>query len=285
MRVFTKRNEISAYYAENGISGPGFVPTMGALHEGHLSLAEAAKKRCPIVVASIFVNPTQFNDPNDLLKYPRTLDEDLLLLSGVMDHTDIVFAPSVEEMYPEPDPRVFDFGQPGKIMEGLHRPGHFNGVAQVVSRLFDIIKPSAAFFGQKDFQQLVIVRELARRDYPTVEIVSCPIIRETDGLAMSSRNRRLLQEHRINAGKIFSTLEKASIMASSLEITELRTFVTNEINKIPGFRTEYFEIVDDSTLIPLESRKQAASESRYFGCIALYAGEVRLIDNMEFRLQ
>jgi pantoate--beta-alanine ligase len=285
MKVFTTRNEISAYYAENGISNPGFVPTMGALHEGHLSLAEAAKRQCPVVAVSIFVNPTQFNDPNDLLKYPRTPDEDLLLLSRVLDHTDIIFAPPVEEMYPEPDTRVFDFGQLGSVMEGLHRPGHFNGVAQVVSRLFDIIKPSAAFFGQKDFQQLAIVRELARRNYPETEIVSCPIIREVDGLAMSSRNRRLLPEHRLNAGRIFSTLKRASELARQLEISDLKSFVISEINKLPGFTTEYFEIVDSITLVPLESRTQATPEGHYFGCIALFAGEVRLIDNMEFRLR
>ena len=284
MKVFTTRQEISAYFEDNVITGPGFVPTMGALHEGHLSLAEVAKKRFPIVTVSIFVNPTQFNDPNDLLKYPRTLDEDLLLLSRVMDHTDIVFAPSVSEMYPEPDTRVFDFGQLGKVMEALHRPGHFNGVAQIVSRLFDVVRPSAAFFGQKDFQQLAIIRELARRNYPAIEIVSCPIIREPDGLAMSSRNRRLLPQHRSDAGKIFSTLKKASEMAAQQEISDTKKYVINEINHIPGFRTEYFEIVDSITLNPLESVSQAVPGGRYFGCIALFAGEVRLIDNMEFRL-
>jgi len=285
MKVFTTEKEIAAYYLENGISGPGFVPTMGALHEGHLSLAEAAKRQCPVVAVSIFVNPTQFNDPNDLLKYPRTLEEDLLLLSRALDHTDIIFAPTVEEMYPEPDTRVFDFGQLGNVMEGLHRPGHFNGVAQVVSRLFDIIKPSAAFFGQKDFQQLAIVRELAKRNYPETEIVSCPIIREDDGLAMSSRNRRLLPEHRINAGRIFSTLKTASEMARQHELDDIKNFVISDINKIPGFTTEYFEIVDSVTLAPLESRKQATLEGHYFGCLALFAGDVRLIDNMEFRLR
>jgi len=284
MKVFTTVKEISAWYRENGITGPGFVPTMGALHEGHLSLAETAKRQCPVVAVSIFVNPTQFNDPNDLLRYPRTLDEDLLLLSRALDNTDIIFAPTVEEMYPEPDTRVFDFGQLGSVMEGLHRPGHFNGVAQVVSRLFDIIKPSAAFFGQKDFQQLAIVRELTRRYYPETEIVSCPIIREEDGLAMSSRNRRLLPQHRLNAGRIFSTLKNASLMARKHEVVAIRNFVISEIDKIPGFRTEYFEIVDSITLVPLESRSQATPQGHYFGCIALFAGEVRLIDNMEFRL-
>ena len=285
MKVFSTASEISSYYEKNGIKGPGFVPTMGALHEGHLSLVEAAKKRCPVVAVSIFVNPTQFNDPNDLLKYPRTPEEDLMLLSQVMDPADIVFTPTVNEIYPVPDTRVFDFGHLGNVMEGLRRPGHFNGVAQVVSRLFDIIKPTAAFFGQKDFQQLAIVRELAAREYPGVEIVPCPIAREYDGLAMSSRNKRLLPEHRSRAGEIYRTLRKASEMAPEHNITDIKKFVFSELDKIPGFRTEYFEIVDDISLTPLKSKKQITAERRYFGCIALFAGEVRLIDNMEFRLR
>ncbi len=284
MNVFSKISELSVYYEKNATSAPGFVPTMGALHDGHLTLVEAAKKRCPTVVVSIFVNPTQFNDPNDLRKYPRTPEEDILLLSKVMKPADIVFTPSVEEIYPVPDTRVFDFGQLEKTMEGLSRPGHFNGVAQVVSRLFDIIRPSVAFFGQKDFQQLAVIRELARREYPGIEIVSCPVIRESDGLAMSSRNRRLLPEHRRRAGEIYRTLREASDMATDHEIDEIKKFVFTEIGKIPGFRIEYFEIVDDVALIPLESRMLASPEARYYGCIALFAGEIRLIDNLAFRL-
>ena len=285
MKVFTTVNEIIQYYQKQGITAPGFVPTMGALHEGHLSLVSEAKKRCPIVAVSIFVNPAQFNDPDDLKKYPRTPEEDLKMLSTVAAHNDFAFLPSVSEIYPEPDTRSFDFGQLGNVMEGLHRPGHFNGVAQVVSRLFDIIKPEMAFFGQKDFQQLTILKELARRLYPEIEIVACPIIREKDGLAMSSRNRRLLPEHRSRASAIYETLKKASEIAPETQIRELKEFVVGKIGKIPGFRVEYFEIVDDLTLTPVMTKNETSKDRRYYGCIALYAGEIRLIDNMEFRLR
>lgn len=284
MKIFTTRNEIASYYKEKKIKTPGFVPTMGALHEGHISLVKAAKEKCPVVAVSIFVNPTQFNDPYDLEKYPRTFDEDVKMLGKVLGEMDFVFAPSVKEMYPQPDNRVFDFGNLGNVMEGVHRPGHFNGVAQVVSILFDIIKPSYAFFGQKDFQQLAIIRELSRRLFPEIQIIPCPIIREPDGLAMSSRNRRLLPEIRKEAPVVYRTLEHASGMTEEKEIDEIRRFVIESIERYPGFRVEYFEIVDEITLTPLRSIKDADHKKRYFGCIALYAGEIRLIDNMEFRL-
>jgi len=258
---------------------------MGALHEGHLSLVARAAERCRMVAVSIFVNPTQFNDPQDLLKYPRTLDADLEMLSGHLRENDFVFVPSVEEIYPEPDTRRFDFGELERVMEGVHRPGHFNGVAQVVSRLFDIIRPSYAFFGQKDFQQLTIIRELARRDYPKVEIIACPIVREHDGLAMSSRNRRLLTQHREKAGEIYRTLIAAAAMISDYEINEIREFVADRINMIPDFRLEYFEIVEEGTLKPVHSVIEMSPEKKYFGCIALWAGEIRLIDNIEIGLR
>jgi len=284
MKVFSTRKEISLYYESNGIPSPGFVPTMGALHDGHLSLVKEAAANCRPVGVSIFVNPTQFNDPGDLKKYPRTLDEDLRMLDMVMGPDDFVFTPSVEEIYPERDTRVFDFGNLGDVMEGLHRPGHFNGVAQVVSILFDIVKPSKAFFGQKDFQQLAIIRELARRYFPGIQIISCPIIRESDGLAMSSRNRRLLPEHRSKAGIIYETLKKASEMAHDKSIAELKTFVTRQIEQTPGFRIEYFEIADEMSLSPIYSKEEILENRHYYGCIALFAGEIRLIDNMEFTL-
>jgi len=284
MIVFTTTKEIKAFYKEKGIKSPGFVPTMGALHEGHLSLVTTAVKKCPTVGVSIFVNPTQFNDPEDLRKYPRNLDEDLKLLNKVMRQDDFIFAPSVEEIYPEPDSRVFDFGELGNVMEGVRRPGHFNGVAQVVSKLFDIIKPSFAFFGQKDFQQLAIITELAKRHFPDIQIVSCPIVRETDGLAMSSRNRRLLPEHRKAAGIIYRTLKKASEMTLISEVDEVRQFVTSTIEKVPGFSVEYFDVVDNETLTPIVSKVNVTHDRRYFGCIALFAGNIRLIDNMEVRL-
>lgn len=284
MKIFKTGNELSNYYTSQRHQHPGFVPTMGALHPGHLSLVATAKERCDTVAVSIFVNPTQFNDPEDLKKYPRTLDDDLKLLRSVLDENDFVFVPEVKEIYPVPDTRVFDFGNLERVMEGIHRPGHFNGVAQVVSRLFELIDPSVAFFGQKDFQQLAIIKELAVRLFPAVEIVSCPIVRENDGLAMSSRNVRLLPEHRKNAGIIFKTLGRAAAMAKTSSVRELQDYVISEINKTPGFRTEYFEIVEERTLKPLSSRKEILQNTRYFGCIALFAGEIRLIDNMEFRL-
>ncbi len=238
-----------------------------------------------MAAVSIFVNPTQFNDPNDLLKYPRTLEADLEMLSGVMRDNDFVFAPAVEEIYPEPDTRVFDFGEIERVMEGTFRPGHFNGVAQVVSRLFNIIRPSAAFFGQKDYQQLTIIRELARRDFPSTEIIACPIVREADGLAMSSRNRRLLPRHRERAGEIYRTLIAAAAMTPDYEIAEIKEFVADRINMIPDFRLEYFEIVEDVTLVPVRSAIEMSPEKTWYGCIALYAGNVRLIDNIEMKLR
>jgi pantoate--beta-alanine ligase len=285
MKVLTTAKEVREHYRISVLRNPGFVPTMGALHEGHLSLVARAAERCRMVAVSIFVNPTQFNDPQDLLKYPRILDADLEMLSGHLRENDFVFVPSVEEIYPEPDTRRFDFGELERVMEGVHRPGHFNGVAQVVSRLFDIIRPSYAFFGQKDFQQLTIIRELARRDYPKVEIIACPIVREHDGLAMSSRNRRLLTQHREKAGEIYRTLIAAAAMISDYEINEIREFVADRINMIPDFRLEYFEIVEEGTLKPVHSVIEMSPEKKYFGCIALWAGEIRLIDNIEIGLR
>lgn len=285
MKVLTTVKEVREHYRVSALRSPGFVPTMGALHEGHISLVDRATESCRMAVVSIFVNPTQFNDPNDLLKYPRTVEADLKLLSGHLRETDFVFVPSVEEIYPEPDTRRFDFGELERVMEGVHRPGHFNGVAQVVSRLFDIIRPSCAFFGQKDFQQLAIIRELARREYPKIEIIACPIVREHDGLAMSSRNRRLLTHHRERAGEIYRTLLAAAAMVSDYDIREIKDFVADRINMIPDFRLEYFEIVEDGTLNPVISRFGMSPEKHYYACIALWAGEVRLIDNTEVALR
>jgi len=285
MKVFTTAKEVKEHYRVCVLRLPGFVPTMGALHEGHLSLVEAAVKSSRMAAVSIFVNPTQFNDPDDLLKYPRTLEADLQMLSGLLRENDFVFTPTVEEIYPEPDTRVFDFGDIERVMEGLHRPGHFNGVAQVVSRLFEIIRPSAAFFGQKDYQQLTIIRELARRDFPKTENVACPIVREKDGLAMSSRNYRRLLRHRERAGEIYRTLIAAAAMTSDYETSEIKEFVADRINMIPDFRLEYFEIVEDVTLTPVRAAIEMSPHKTYYGCIALFAGDVRLIDNIEIRLR
>jgi pantoate--beta-alanine ligase len=266
------------------LSPLGFVPTMGALHNGHVSLVRAAAISCPLVVVSIFVNPAQFNDKEDLKNYPRTLDKDLSLLGKVMRENDIVFIPDVEEIYPVEDKRIFTFGNLDKVMEGVQRPDHFNGVAKVVTRLFDIVKPDIAYFGQKDFQQLTIIKELVRQTDSKIEITGCPIVRESDGLAMSSRNQLLEPEIRKKAGLIFRTISEAAVMAGKNEINVLKEFVKTTINKNEGFTVEYFEIVDDVKLIPLKSKNEVRKGVKYFGCIAVKAGKVRLIDNIEISL-
>jgi pantoate--beta-alanine ligase len=266
------------------LSPVGFVPTMGALHEGHISLVENAVRLCPVVIVSIYVNPTQFNDKNDLRNYPRTIDADLHLLKTVLRNTDIVFTPDDKEIYPEEDKRKFHFGNLDLVMEARHRPGHFNGVAQVVSRLFDIVKPDIAFFGLKDFQQLAVIKELVRQTGNKVKITGSPIIRENDGLAMSSRNRLLDPEIRKNASVIFTTISSASSMIDEYDIDDIKSYVKDTINKVPGFVVEYFDIVDDAELIPVSAKSQIRADKRYFGCIAVKAGSIRLIDNVEIGL-
>ncbi len=263
------------------LSPVGFVPTMGALHQGHLSLVKNAMESCPVVVVSIYVNPTQFNDRNDLKNYPRTPESDLELLGSVMRENDIVFMPEDKEIYPEEDGREFRFGNLDNVMEALHRPGHFNGVAQVVSRLFDIVKPDKAFFGQKDFQQLAVIRELVKQTGSKVEIIGNPIIREADGLAMSSRNRRLEPEIRKKAGIIFSALSDAAIMIKDHDIPAIRKHVIKKIENAGDFSVEYYEIADDTDLKPLLRKADLEKGKRYYGCVAVKAGNIRLIDNVE----
>lgn len=255
----------------------GFVPTMGALHNGHLSLVEKAGTETGFVVVSIFVNPTQFNDKGDLERYPRDLEKDIELLSS--SACQLVFAPDVEEVYPEPDTRRFDFGPLEEVMEGKFRPGHFNGVAQVVSRLFDMVRPDKAFFGQKDFQQLAIIREMVKKLNLKVEIVSCPIVREPDGLAMSSRNLLLTPEQRKNAAHISATLFEALNKTRELNVEALRRWVVEQIDKNEFLKTEYFEIVDEQSLQPV---KNWSDPGLKVGCIAVHCGKIRLIDNIEF---
>jgi pantoate--beta-alanine ligase len=253
----------------------GFVPTMGALHRGHMKLVERAVAENDVSVVSIFVNPNQFNNKEDLLKYPRTLVADCDRLQGA--GVDIVFAPEVEEVYPEPDNRLFDFGSLATVMEGRFRPGHFNGVAQVVSRLFDLVKPHRAYFGEKDFQQLAIVRALVTQLNLKTDIVACPIVREGDGLAMSSRNRRLNKSQRAKAPCIFQTLSESDALRRDYSVHALKEWVISRINAVAGLRVEYFDIVDEHTLQPLNDWPDT---QRPVGCIAVYAGEVRLIDNI-----
>ncbi len=255
----------------------GFVPTMGALHAGHISLVTRAVSENPVVVVSIFVNPTQFNDTNDLERYPRNLDADLKLL----EETDcnIVFAPKVNEVYPEPDTRKFNFSELETVMEGKHRPGHFNGVAQVVSKLFEMVKPDKAYFGLKDFQQLAIIKSLVKQMEIPVEIIPCDIVREESGLAMSSRNELLSAEERKNAALISETLFKAKELKSQKSVQELAYWIEENINKNPYLAVEYAEIVDDEKLQPVKNWDEKNTK---VACVAVYCGKVRLIDNIVF---
>ncbi|MGD0340210.1 MAG: pantoate--beta-alanine ligase [Bacteroidales bacterium] len=262
----------------------GLVPTMGALHEGHLSLVRNAVAECGQAVISIYVNPTQFNDKEDLKRYPRTPEADLALLGTVLRKNDLVFTPDDKEIYPTADRRVFHFGNLDRVMEAQKRPGHFNGVAQVVSRLFDIVKPDIAYFGQKDFQQVAVIRELVRQLNYHITISPSPIIRESDGLAMSSRNRLLEPEIRKNAPVIYKTISTAAEMIGKLDIPEIKKYVNDNINIKNGFKVEYFEIADETELKTVKSRIEMKKGKKYYGCIAVKAGKIRLIDNVEFPL-
>ena len=256
----------------------GFVPTMGALHEGHASLVKLAVAENDVVVVSDFVNPTQFNDQNDLLKYPRTLEADCELLEKVGAH--YVFAPSVEEIYPEPDTRQFSYAPLDTVMEGKFRPGHFNGVCQVVSKLFMMVEPHCAYFGEKDFQQLAIIREMVKQMNFPIRIVGCPIVREFDGLALSSRNARLSDAQRVQALNISKTLFASKEYAVTHTVEETQAFVEQAIAASEGLELEYFEIVDGLTL----QKIAGWDETDYaVGCITVFCGEVRLIDNIKFK--
>ena len=256
----------------------GFVPTMGALHEGHASLVRRAVEENDVVVVSDFVNPTQFNDKNDLLKYPRTLEADCELLQK--EGTAYVFAPSVEEIYPEPDTRQFSYAPLDTVMEGKFRPGHFNGVCQVVSKLFMIVEPDKAYFGEKDFQQLAIIREMVKQMQFPLEIVGCPIVREKDGLALSSRNARLSVEQRQQALQISQTLFKSQEYAVAHTVAETQKFVEDSIASSEGLELEYFELVDGTTLQKISDW----NDTDYaVGCITVFCGDVRLIDNIKYK--
>jgi len=256
----------------------GLVPTMGALHSGHLSLVERCVNENDVCVVSIFVNPTQFNDKDDLVNYPRTPKEDKQLLEKA--GCTYVFMPSVEEIYPEPDTRIFNFGTLETVMEGRFRPGHFNGVAQIVSKLFYAVLPDRAYFGQKDFQQMAIIREMVKQLEIKVKIRPCPIVREADGLAMSSRNRRLTPEQREKAPQIAQLLFESLPFVSEKSIQETLEFIKTNLSSDPIFKLDYFEIVDGNTLQPVTDWK----ESNYIvGCIAVYCGPIRLIDNIVYK--
>lgn len=257
----------------------GLVPTMGALHEGHLSLVNKACEECDFVVVSIFVNPTQFNNPEDLRTYPRTLEADKCLLES-QTRADVIFAPTVEEVYPEPDTRIFDFGPLAEVMEGKYRPGHFNGVGQIVSKLFMFVEPDKAYFGEKDFQQLAIIRKMTKDLKMDIDIVPCPIVREADGLAKSSRNTLLTKESREVAPQIYAALKGSKQLTTDRTPKEVAQWVVGQLNSTEGLEVEYYEIVDGNTLQPINTWQ----ETDYaVGCITVYAGKVRLIDNITYK--
>ena len=255
----------------------GFVPTMGALHRGHVALVERSVRENHVTVCSIFVNPLQFNNKEDLAKYPRMLNDDLKLLEQA--RCDMVFVPSVEEMYPNEVLEHYHFGSLEKTMEGAFRPGHFSGVAIVIKRLFNFVQPDRAYFGEKDFQQLAVIRKLVKTETLPIHIVACPTVREEDGLAMSSRNRRLSPEERAIAPKVYHILLNASQLFPHKGVYEIEQFVVSEIEKERKIRLEYFSIVDKKTL---KKSGDLDNPNGLIGCIAFWVGKIRLIDNIEF---
>lgn len=283
MRILKTINELISLINELKANNKtiGFVPTMGALHEGHLTLVRQCVAENEVCIVSVFVNPTQFNNKADLEKYPRNVEKDAQLLEEA--GCAYVFAPSAEEMYSTDELEKtfeFDFGGMDRLMEGKFRPGHFNGVVQVVSKLFSLVKPDKAYFGKKDFQQLAIIHRMVRLMHFPVEIVDCPIVREASGLAMSSRNERLSAAERDTAANIYRILNESRNLTDTMSPAELTQWVTDEVNNAGGLSVEYFDIADCQTLITID-RWQPES----IGCIAVFCGEVRLIDNIEYNVQ
>jgi len=280
MKLFHHKNTFSDYIKTQKKLNKniGFVPTMGALHQGHLALVKTALKDNDLTVVSIFVNPTQFDNPDDLNKYPRTLKTDLALLKKISDDI-IVFAPDAYEFYDDKiQSQSFEFDGLELEMEGKHRPGHFDGVATVVKRLFEIVRPDKAYFGEKDFQQLQIIKKLVEKEQMPIEIIPISIFREPDGLAMSSRNKRLSPAHRVAAPFIYQVLSQAKVLFKNHSINDVKNFVEKSIKAHPLLNLEYFEIADEKTLKPVIKKE---SGNKYRGFIVVYAGEVRLIDNIE----
>ena len=275
MNIYKTAEELRSFITEERKQGHriAFVPTMGALHEGHLSLVRRALKENDCCIVSVFVNPTQFNNPRDLETYPRTLDADSRI------GTTALFAPEVETIYPEPDTRVFHVGAVAEVMEGKYRPGHFNGVMQVVSRLFNLVQPDRAYFGEKDFQQIAVLRAMAREIKSPVEIIACPIVREEDGLARSSRNTLLSEEGRAQAPNIYRILSESRTWSKELSPKAVIERATQLLDAIPTLRVEYFEIVDADTLQPITRWEDSPKPH---GCITVYCGDVRLIDNIAY---
>lgn len=277
IQTITALNEALQPYRSSEAS-IGFVPTMGALHQGHATLVKQCVTENDVCVVSVFVNPAQFNNKEDLRLYPRTLEADCKLLEEL--GTTFVFAPSAEEIYPEPYMRVLDFGILDKVMEGRFRPGHFNGVAQVVSKLFDIVKPHKAYFGEKDFQQLAIIREMVNMLRLPIRIIGVPIVREENGLAMSSRNMRLSDKERETSAEIYKSLKESVSVFNQTSVDKVTDFVIDRVNKIDGLAVEYFEIVDGNSLQLISNQ---ADSDFIVGCIAVFCGDVRLIDNITYK--
>ena len=279
MNLYKCIEDLQAFVAAERAQGHriAFVPTMGALHAGHLSLVKRALSECDRCIVSVFVNPTQFNDPRDLETYPRTLEADSELLASA--GASALFAPEVSTIYPEEDTRTFDVGAVAEVMEGKYRPGHFNGVMQVVSRLFNLVQPDCAYFGEKDFQQIAVIRAMVRLIGSPVEIIACPIVREADGLALSSRNVRLSAEERREAPQIYRILSESHSWAKEMSPQQVIERVTEQINAVPHLRVEYFEIVDTDSLQPIASWSDSPAPH---GCITVFCGEVRLIDNIAY---
>lgn len=283
MEIIRTVNDLEQHLSDARANGRsiGLVPTMGALHAGHVSLIDRARRENDVVVVSVFVNPTQFNNPNDLATYPRTEEADCEKLTNA--GVDYAFIPSVEEMYPEPDTRVFDLGDVAQVMEGAMRPGHFNGVAQVVSKLFAMTRPTRAYFGEKDFQQIAVIRRMVDLLGFDLEIVDCPIKREDDGLAMSSRNVRLNASQRKSAPSIHRILQESVDYARNHSIEETINYVVSNIDADPEMTTEYYSIVDPLTMQPL-ARWEDAPGGEAVGCVTVNLGDVRLIDNQKYHI-
>ena len=278
MKVFESVKELRAELDKAEQSGIGFVPTMGALHAGHRSLVERARRENGTVVVSVFVNPTQFNDKNDLKHYPRTPEADARLLEEA--GADFVLMPTVEEIYPQPATRQFDFGLIDKVKEGATRPGHINGVAQVVSRLFDIVRPARAYFGEKDFQQIAVIKSMVAQLALPIEIVECAIVRGEDGLALSSRNTLLDTAHRAAAPHIYATLRASVAQSQEMAPARLKEWVTAEVERNPLLKVIYYQSVDARTMQEVAAWDDSP---RIQGCIAVQAGDIRLIDNIRIR--
>lgn len=284
MIVIRTTHDLIEYVAKARNEGRkiGLVPTMGALHEGHLSLVGRSVADCDVTLVSVFVNPTQFNNPVDLATYPRDEEADIRLLAGA--GASAVFLPTVEELYPEGTDaaaeHVFDLGTAAEVMEGKMRPGHFQGVAQVVSRLFRLCRPDRAYFGEKDFQQIAVIRNMVKSEHIDVEIVPCPILRADDGLALSSRNTLLTAEQRHRAPEIYAALKESVEYSKSHSVQATHDFVVERIDAVPEMKVEYFEIVDARTLLPIDEWDEATEIQ---GCITVHNGNVRLIDNIAFR--